>query len=78
MGHGLEEESAQRDTLMSMANLTLTFWKQGQWTEAKELKVWDMDMMKRVPGEEHPTSMANLALLFWNQGQWNEAEEFRI
>jgi len=57
------------DTLTSMANLALTYRKQGRWKEAEELNMQVMETSIRVLGEEHPstlTSMANLALIFWN------------
>src|SRR5271163_2678994 len=52
------------NTLTSMANLALTYWRQGRWTEAEELEVEVMEKSLRVLGQEHPktlTSMGNLA-----------------
>ena len=69
------------DTLSSMANLSTTYWNQGQWKEAEELEVQVMQISLRVLGEEHPstlTSMANLAATYRNQGRWKEAEELEV
>ena len=55
--------------LTSMVNLILTYWNQGQWTEAEKLDMQVMETRKTVLGPEHPsilTSMANLALTYWN------------
>jgi len=73
---GFEHEHP--DTLTSMANLTLTFWNQGQEKEAEELEMQAMEASLRTFGLEHPgtlSSMANLASTFWNQGRLKEAEE---
>lgn len=51
-------------TLTSISNLATTYWDQGRWKEAEDLKVQVMEMRKRVLGEEHPdtlVSMSNLA-----------------
>ncbi len=69
------------DTLASMADLTLTFWKQGRWKEAEELGVQIFETRKRVLGPEHPdtlTGMANLALIYRDQGRWKEAEKLGV
>ncbi|KAF1352616.1 P-loop containing nucleoside triphosphate hydrolase protein [Delphinella strobiligena] len=60
------------DTLISIANLASTYWKQGQWKEAEELFVSVIETRKRVLGEEHPdtlTGMANLAATYEEQGR---------
>jgi len=65
-------------TLTSMANLALSYWKQGRWKEAEELNVQVMEGRKWVLGEEHPETlagMANLASTYRHQGRWKEAEE---
>jgi tetratricopeptide (TPR) repeat protein len=75
--HGYEHP----DTLTSMGNLALTFWKQGRWKEAEELEVQVLETKKRVLGEEHPstlTSMDNLAMTYSNQERWKEAEELGV
>ena len=57
------------DILTSMANLVLTYWNQGQWTEAEKLDMQVMETKKIVLGPEHPdtlTSMANLVLTYRN------------
>jgi hypothetical protein len=36
-----------------------------------------MEKMKRVLGDDHPTtvtSMGNLVSTYWNEGRWNDAE----
>ncbi|KAL2833728.1 violaceus kinesin [Aspergillus cavernicola] len=69
------------DTLISMANLALTYWNQGQWRKAEELGVQVLEIQKQVLGPEHPdtlTSMANLASTYWNQGQLKKAEELEV
>ena len=70
-----------RDTLIIMANLANTYWKQGRWNEAEQLQIQVMDMRKKLLGADHLntlTSMANLAVTYWNQGRWNEAEQLQI
>jgi DNA repair protein RadC len=40
-----------------------------------------METMKRVLGQEHPstlTSMNNLASTYQNQGRWKEAEDLEV
>jgi hypothetical protein len=56
------------DTLISMANLALTYSNQRRWKEAEELGVQVMEMSSRVLGEHTSTltSMANLALTYNN------------
>ena len=69
------------DTLISQANLALTYWHQGRCNEAEELEVQVMEMRKRVLGQEHPATLfshANLAFTYANQGRWKEAEELFI
>jgi tetratricopeptide (TPR) repeat protein len=69
------------DTLMSMANLAVTYGNQGRWKEAEELFVQVMETRKRVLGQEHSNtliSMANLAATYGNQGRWKEAEELEV
>ena len=66
------------DILMSMANLTSTYWYQGRWKEAEQL---DAKSTKGVLGEEHPdvlTSTVNLALTYSNQGRWKEAKQLQV
>jgi hypothetical protein len=50
-------------TLTSVANLTSTYWDQGQWKKAEKLEVQVIETRKRVLEKEHPstlTSMNNL------------------
>ena len=64
-----------------MANLASTYQNQGRWKEAEDLEVQVMETMKRVLGQEHPstlTSMANLASTYRNQGRWKEAEDLEV
>jgi hypothetical protein len=64
-----------------MADLAETYWNQGRWKEAEELKVQALETRKRVLGEEHPdtlTSIASLALTYSKQGRWKEAEELNV
>jgi tetratricopeptide (TPR) repeat protein len=65
------------NTLISMANLALTYSNQGRWAEAEGLEMQVMETRKTVLGSKHPdtlASMANLALTYSNQGRWAEAE----
>jgi hypothetical protein len=58
-------------TLTSIANLALTFWNQGWWDVAEELKVQVIETSKKKLGVDHPdtlNSMANLASTYQNQG----------
>jgi hypothetical protein len=58
------------DTLVSMANLALTYKNQGRWKEAEELQAKELNICSRVLGAEHPdtlTSMNNLASTYSNQ-----------
>jgi len=68
-------------TLLSTTLLALAKLLGGQWGEAEELFVKEMETSRTVLGAEHPstlTSMANLASTFWNQGRWKEAEELFV
>jgi hypothetical protein len=68
-------------TLISMANLALTYKNQGQWKEAEDLEVQVKETSLRMLGAEHPdtlTSMANLASTYWNQCRWKEAEGLEV
>jgi hypothetical protein len=59
-----------------MGNLALTYEDQGRWKEAEELQVQVMQIMKRVLGDEHPstlTSMGNLAHTLESQSRHKEA-----
>ena len=59
------------NTLTNMGNLTLTYWNQGQWTEAEKLDMQVIETRKTVLGPEYSsmlTSMANLTLTYQNQG----------
>ena len=50
-------------------SLASTYRDRGRWKEAEELFVQVMETLKRVLGQEHPstlTSMANLASTFWS------------
>jgi hypothetical protein len=40
-----------------------------------------MDKMKRVLGDDHPSTlacMAHLAATYWKQGRWNVAEALEV
>jgi hypothetical protein len=59
-----------------MNNLARSYSDQGQWEEAKELKLQVLEISKRVLGPEHPatlTSMANLASTLYSQEKVYEA-----
>ncbi|KAF2807747.1 uncharacterized protein BDZ99DRAFT_420245 [Mytilinidion resinicola] len=74
-------DGSDRNLLVSMTNLALTYWNQGRWKEAEELFVQVLETGKRMLGDEHPdtlTSMANLASTYRNQGRWKEAEELFV
>jgi len=60
------------DTLASMANLAMTYSKQGRWNEVEELYGQVIQMRTSVLGEEHPdtvTTIANLAMTYRKQGR---------
>jgi tetratricopeptide (TPR) repeat protein len=68
-------------TLSSMANLALTYRKQGRWEEAEQLFVEVMETCKNKLGLDHPdtlSSMANLASTYRKQGRWEEAEQLFV
>ena len=51
------------DTLTAMANLAVTYSKQGKYDEAEELKLKVLDLSQKVLGPDHPdtfTSMENM------------------
>ena len=69
------------DTLSSIANLAMTYCKQGRWKEGEELQLRVVETSKRVLGVEHPStlfSMANLTSTYWIQGRWREAKELQL
>jgi tetratricopeptide (TPR) repeat protein len=56
-------------------------YSDGRYEEAEDLQVQVMQTMKRVLGNEHPstlTSINNLALTYKGQGRWTEAEELQV
>jgi hypothetical protein len=60
------------DTLSSMANLALTFWKQGRWEEVEKLEVQVIETSKTKLGANHPStlsSIANLVVIYINQAR---------
>jgi hypothetical protein len=64
------------DTLTSIANLALTYGKQGRWDEAKELDVQVIRTRKTKLGVDYPdtlTSMNNLAFTWKGHGRDTEA-----
>lgn len=69
------------DTLISIASLALTYWKQGRWKEAEQLNISVIETSKRVLGVEHPdtlTMIGNLASIYRDQGRWKEAKELEM
>lgn len=46
-----------RDTLMSMANLALTYRNQGRWSVAEELEVQVIETRKKKLGSDHPSTL---------------------
>ncbi|GLA56321.1 hypothetical protein AnigIFM63604_008383 [Aspergillus niger] len=55
-----------------MANLASTFWSQGRWEKAQQLKMQVMETRRIKLGEDHPdtlTSMVNLAFSWKSSGQ---------
>jgi hypothetical protein len=46
-----------------VANLALTMWNLGRWTEAEKMFVQVMEMRKRVLAEEHPDTLASMKIL---------------
>ncbi|KAJ7467663.1 hypothetical protein FB451DRAFT_1483076 [Mycena latifolia] len=69
------------DTLLSMANLSFTYYKQGKLTEAEVLALRVLEKRRNILGDSHPLtllSMANLGLLYNELGRLQEAEELEI
>lgn len=63
-------------TLISMLNLSATYYAQGRWTAAETLQVEALGMAKRVLGDDHSHTlifMLNLAHTFNSQGRDKEA-----
>ena len=56
-------EDGNPSMLGSMASLIITYWNQGQWTEAEKLEVQVIETKKTVLGPEHPDILANMANL---------------
>ena len=50
-------------TLTSMANLAMTYLRQGRRTEAKELQVEAVNQLRTTLGEDHPFTVAAIANL---------------
>lgn len=66
------------DTLLSMGNLAITFYKQARLEKAEEFQFQVMEISKTVLGEQHPytlSSMNNIALTLRDQKRSKEAEE---
>ena len=45
------------DTLTSMANLAVTYWSQGRWSDADALLVQAIMLMEETMGSQHPTTI---------------------
>ena len=63
-------------TLVSIANLALTYKNQGWWRESEKLQVQVINTSKKTLGTEHPsmlTSIANLAYTYWSQERYSKA-----
>ncbi|KAH8723847.1 P-loop containing nucleoside triphosphate hydrolase protein [Phaeosphaeriaceae sp. PMI808] len=70
-----------KDTLISMSHLALTYSDQGRWDTAEELQVQVLEIYKRKLGKDHPDtliSMSNLASTYSEQGRWDAAEELQV
>lgn len=66
------------DTLLSVANLAVTYEALNRLSEAEELEVRLLDMYKKILGPEHSNAlarMANLALTYFELDRFDEAEE---
>ena len=62
----------RNNTLSFIANLVLTYLKQGWWKKAKKLYIYILEIDKRVVKEEYLemlSSMANLVLIYREQGR---------
>ncbi len=65
------------NTLASVNNLALLYWRQGRYREAEPLYRRALEAKERVLGPEHPDTLAsvnNLALLYQSQGRYREGE----
>ncbi len=68
-------------TTSNLSNLAVTYWHQGQWTDAEALEVQVLEARKKILGQEHPftlTSMNNLASTYCHHGRWTEAEVLQV
>ncbi len=69
------------DMLTSMANLALTYRKQGWWDNAEKLDMHVIETSKTKLGVYYLdtlTSMANLVATYSNQGRWNNAGKLEV
>jgi tetratricopeptide (TPR) repeat protein len=61
--------------------LSLVYSEGGQSRKAEMLSLQDVEMVKRILGEEDPATlsrMGNLATTYMDQGRWKEAEELFV
>lgn len=64
-------EAEHPNTLISIANLAITYRTQGRWNEAEKLDAQVIEIMKIVLGAKHLStliSIASLATTYWDQG----------
>jgi hypothetical protein len=69
------------DTIIAMANLTLTWWQQGYSKKAEQLQIEVLELRKEILGPKHPDTiiaMANLASTWWQQRYSEKAEQLQI
>jgi tetratricopeptide (TPR) repeat protein len=81
LSHSPKDDDDDEERLYLAWKCATALYSEGRYKEAEELQMQVMQTMKRVLGEEHPstlTSMANLASTYWNQGRWKEAEELGV
>jgi hypothetical protein len=51
------------DTLTSMGNLALIYYRQGQWNAAQDLFVQVMDLSKKKLGADYPDTLKSMGNL---------------
>jgi tetratricopeptide (TPR) repeat protein len=82
LSHSQKDDDDDDDERLDLARkCAIALYIDGQYNEAEELQVQVMQTMKRVLGDEHPstlTSISNLALTYESQGRWKEAEELQV
>ncbi|MEL7353681.1 MAG: tetratricopeptide repeat-containing protein [Cyanobacteria bacterium P01_A01_bin.116] len=76
-----KKDEPSEDYISSIGWLANLYESQGRYEEAEPLYLQDLEMSRKLLGEEHPdvaTSLNNLANLYRSQGRYEEAEPLYI